>query len=280
MFRRKDVLSEWERIFSARGLDSPRLSAQVLLAHILRLDRLALLLDLNVPVQESDLTKFQVLAKRREAGEPVAYLTGHKEFYGLDLLVTPDVLIPRPETELLIDFVRNYCVSRQNCSILDIGTGSGAVAIACASCLPSARVVGVDISNAALKIAKINAMRHGLQGKIDFVLGDLVQPLQLSSFRVLLANLPYVPLKSYRNLSPEVRNFEPHLALFAGMDGLDCYNRLAAMINVGVDSGTELFCEIDPSQKNAVQKLFGLKARQIDVLKDFSGLERFVHVVF
>lgn len=276
----RELLQYWERRFAARGVDSPRLSVQILLAHVLRLERLALLLDLDIEVPNPDLAYFVELASRREGGEPVAYLTGTREFYGLDLHVTPDVLIPRPETELMIDHVRDLFGANDRVTILDIGTGSGAVAIACATCFPQARVVGLDISRPALRVARMNARRLGVADQVDFVQADLVDPLHLSSFRVLLANLPYVPMRTFLDVSLEVRGFEPHLALFSGEDGLDCYRRLAHMMEGRVAPGTMLCCEIDPGQGEGMRALFASKARNFHVFKDYSGHDRMAHVVF
>lgn len=279
MFSRRELLQLWERRFAAQGLDSPRLSAQVLLAHVLRMERFALLLNLNEKVGPSELAAFIDLATRRESGEPVAYLVGHREFYGLDLVVTPDVLIPRPETELMVDHARSLFGASEALSIVDIGTGSGAVAIACAVCFPRARVVGVDISYAALRVARANAERVGVADRIEFVRADLVDSLRLSSFRLLMANLPYVPMRTISEISLEVRGFEPHLALFAGDDGLDCYRRLARQLD-GCAPESVLCCEIDPGQSEGMRNLFSPKARFVEIFKDYSGQDRLVRVAF
>jgi release factor glutamine methyltransferase len=280
MASRRDLLLDWERHFVRCRVDSPRLSAQVLLAHVLGVDRLVMLLDLALPVSDSSRLNFENLATRRAHGEPVAYLVGRREFYGLEFVVSPDVLIPRPETEMLIDLVRDRYATDEVFSVLDIGTGCGALAITCASLFPRARVIAVDISRPALRVAHVNVMRLGVGERVGFVQADLSSAVRVDSFAVILANLPYVPLSALEDISVEVCGFEPHLALFSGDDGLDCYRRLVREIAGRVRPGTILLCEIDPSQDVELRRLFLPWAARVDLVQDYSGANRVLVVVF
>ena len=280
MHSRKSLLVHWERLLQASGVDAPRLSAQVLLAHVLGIARLDMLLDVHSPVDEAACARMENLGRRRSAGEPVAYLTGVKEFYGLDFTVGPQVLIPRPETELIIDLMREALDENACLRVLDIGTGSGILAVTCATLFPRLDVVAVDISFEALRIARANAAAHGASDRISWVLGDLVQALRLCSFDVVVANLPYVPTTAKPALSPEVVLQEPHIALFSGLDGLDCYRELARNLAGRMKPGARLWCEIDCSQGLAMTELFAPISKTVRIIKDYAGLDRVAAVVF
>lgn len=279
MISRKELLQLWEQRFLDRRLDSPRLSAQVLLAHALEIERLFMLLDLHDPVPEHALQTFEALARRRLAGEPVAYLLGQKEFYGLDFVVSKDVLIPRPETEGIVDIVRGTFSADAAPLILDIGTGSGILAVTCAYFLPHAKVLAVDISWRALAVAKGNAVRHGVDSRIFFAQADLIQSCRLDNIDLMLANLPYVPESFRAAMSPEVICYEPKSALFAGEDGLDCYRSLGASLR-HPKSGAMLLCEMDCSQGKGMREIFEPLAEKVEILSDGTGRERIVSVVF
>lgn len=280
MHSRQSLLDRWERLLRESGVDSPRLSAQVLLAHVLNISRLDMLLEAGAPVDEAVFQRMETLGKRRAGGEPVAYLTGTREFYGLDFEVNPHVLIPRPETELIIDQMRSTLDPQACLRVLDIGTGSGALAVTCAVLFPRCRVTAVDISREALKTARRNAAAHGVGDRVGFFQGDLVHALRPSSFDLVMANLPYVPMTTKGALSPEVIRHEPHLALFAGQDGLDCYRELARILAGAMKAGALLWCEIDCSQGAAMRDLFGPISEKVGILKDYAGHDRIAAVVF
>jgi release factor glutamine methyltransferase len=280
MQTRKDILQYWEDKFLHRGLDSPRLSAQVLLAHVLNLPRLEMLLSIGDTVDAQSVMDMETLASRRISGEPVAYLVGSKEFYGFEFHVNPAVLIPRPETELMIDFLLATQDQNGQKTVLDIGTGSGTIAVSCAKLFPYFDLVASDISFEALKIAKENARIHGVQDKIAFFQGHLIEALRIRRFDIILANLPYVPATSRSSLSLEVLEHEPEIALFAGPDGLDCYRALATDLRNSVEPGAILLCEIDGSQGEAMQDIFSFCAGGVRVVQDYSGHDRVVVVVF
>jgi len=216
--------------FQDKGVSEPRASGEVLLAHSLNLSRLDLYLRYDQPLTPEELARFKALVVRRRAGEPVAYLTGHKEFWSLDFKVTPGVLIPRPETETLVAAVLEIFPpkpedQRPKTDIpwgLELGVGSGAVIISLARELPQMRWVGIDISGAALAVARENTRNHGVAERIHFLRADLLAPLTPKPwFALVAANLPYVPRPVWEQLPKDIKEFEPQEALLGGEDGLD-----------------------------------------------------------
>lgn len=279
MNSRLACLKFWTQKFENAAIDSPRLSAQIIFAHILKISRIELLLNLNVSVSAADLSALKLLCERRMAGEPVAYIVNSREFYGLDFFVDHRVLIPRPETELIIDYlVRNFA-GNSNLRLLDIGTGSGAIAITCACQFPHSKIVAIDLSLDALRVAKINVSNHQVSN-ILLVNSDLSECINFCNFDVIVANLPYVPLKHIDSISREVVNYEPGIALFSGEDGLDLYRRLAFSLCGAVSKGVVLICEIDYSQANSMRLIFGKWSKNVQIVRDYSGLDRVVIVVF
>jgi release factor glutamine methyltransferase len=239
-----------------------------------------MLLDSRAMVPEAGLAAFEALARRRLLGEPVAYIVGHKEFYGLDFEVNPHVLIPRPETELMLDRLVESVARDASFRALDVGTGSGALAVTCATLFPGVGVTAVDVSLDALATARSNARKHGVEERVGFVCGDLLGPLDAGRFEVILANLPYVPERDRGEISREVISYEPGQALFAGTDGLDIYRRLASELNGVAREGALLLCEIDHSQGTAMSELFLPMARRVHIERDYAGLDRLAVVVF
>ncbi|HEU5058392.1 MAG TPA: peptide chain release factor N(5)-glutamine methyltransferase [Kofleriaceae bacterium] len=221
-------LLEWTtRRFADAAIDSPRLAAQILLAHALGIDRVQLYVQHDRPLGPEELGRYRELVKRRLAGEPVAYLTGRQEFWSLPLAVDPRVLVPRRDTETLVEVVLDRVDRTAPLAIADIGTGSGAVALALARELPRAQVVATDRSAEALAVAQGNAERLGLADRIELRHGDLYGPLGEERFDVIASNPPYVSSGELAGLAPEVRR-EPQGALDGGADGLDVLRRLAA----------------------------------------------------
>jgi release factor glutamine methyltransferase len=217
---------------------------------------------------------------RAAAGEPLAYLTGHREFYGLDFLVDARVLVPRPETETLVDLARAHAHPHAPTRILDVGTGSGCLAVAVARHLPSAHVTATDISAGALAVARRNADRHGVSDRVTFVQSDLLSDcrLQTSSFTLLLANLPYIASSDLPRLP--VSEHEPRLALDGGSEGLDLIRRLLADAPRVLSSNGGLLLEIGADQGQAVSALArtAFPAAQIRVHRDWAGLDRVVAI--
>ncbi len=203
------------------------LDAEVLARHVLECDRATLLTRSRDPIPSAFDRLYQPLIARRAAREPIAYIVGHREFWGLEFDVTPDVLIPRPETELIIEEAVSIASRTLTRRIVDVGTGSGCLAVALAIEFPSARIVATDISPAALDVAGRNAKRHNIAGRISFVQSDLLSDVDATA-QLIVSNPPYVPSRSCDDLQPEVGRYEPASALYAGDDGLGVIRRLFA----------------------------------------------------
>ena len=243
--------------FAERGIDSPRLDAELLLAAVLGKNRLYLYTHYDQPLTPSERDAYRAFVQRRAKHEPVAYILGEREFYGLAFTVTRDVLVPRPETEHLVDAVREW-FDEHPCArprIVDVGTGSGAIAVALAAQIPAAEITAIDISAAALDVARQNATRHGVQERVRLLAGDLLEPVAGEApFDVVAANLPYIAESERPDLMPEVRDYEPDLALFAGVDGLALLRRLIAAAPARLASPGLLALEMGAGQWPEVQR--------------------------
>ncbi len=247
------------------GSDTPRLDAELLLAEALGVGRERLLLDADRPVDGAALERFEALVGRREAREPVAYILGRKEFRRITLEVDPRVLIPRPETELLVEVGLSL---PDGARVVDVGTGSGAVALALKDERPDLEVIGAELSAGALEVARVNAGRLGLD--VELVQADLLDGVE-PPFDAVLANLPYV--ESGVTLAPEIAGHEPAEALFAGADGLDAIRRLTEQAR----GAPLLALEIGAGQASEVRALLERAGfRRLDVLRDLAGHERVV----
>lgn len=277
---------EWTTDFFARnGLDSPRLDAEVLLAHVLGEERLGLYLQYESTVPTASLQAYRGLIRRRAAREPVAYITGRREFYSISLSVGPSVLIPRPETEHLVEALLGQVQTRtgwaggETLKILEIGTGSGNLCIALASQLPQARIVSLDISFPALSVAVSNVRAHSeCSGRIRLLQGDLFEGLQPEGarFHLIVSNPPYVPAESWNDLPAEVRDFEPRVALDGGRQGTEVLKRILRDAWRHLLPDGALVLEIGEDQAGS---LLGLaeetgKYRGSRVLEDYAGKPR------
>ncbi len=257
----------------------PHRETEILLAFSLKKPREYLLAHPESLISAARQARFKLLVKRREKGWPIAYLVGEKGFYGLDILVTTDVLIPRPETELIVDEILSQKIPI-GATIIDIGTGSGAIIIALAKNLKgnNLQLFATDISTRALAIAKKNARRHGLSSQIRFWLGDLLRPLKgrLSGQDLIIAaNLPYLTKRQIA-ASPSIKK-EPRLALDGGPDGLDCYRKLFKQSKDSDYHSLFLIGEIDPSQRAVISRLarYAFPAASLTIKKDLAGKNRF-----
>ncbi len=260
---------------------TPRLDAELILSHLLGWPRARLLAERDHPVAPALFATFAGLVSRRANGEPVAYVVGHKEFYGLDFAVDRRVLVPRPETELLVEralaMARRIAVGRAGpLRIADIGTGSGAIAVALAVHLPDALIDAVDISPEALDVAQINVVRHGLTGRVRLLLGDLLCPLD-APVDLIVSNPPYTILAE---VEPNVYAYEPHLALEGGPDGTDLYRRLFADSPAKLRPGGALLCEIGSWQGECVAALAraAFPAADVQIAHDLAGHNRVVYL--
>lgn len=266
-----------ERRLVAAGIPSAALDARVLLRALLTSSAAALYLLLDEPLAPEALAAFQELINRRAAGTPVAYLTGSREFYGLALRVTTAVLIPRPETELLVE--RAAVLVPQNALVADVGTGSGAIAVAVAQMRPDVRLLAIDNSLDACRVARANVYRLGQAARVKILAGDLLTALN-GPLDAVLANLPYLTSEEMRTLQRDVRQ-EPLKALDGGPDGLELYRRLFADLRQRRPTPTLVLCEIGPEQAAAALALAhaALPAHQATVQQDLAGRPRLLEVV-
>ncbi|MDR2422309.1 MAG: peptide chain release factor N(5)-glutamine methyltransferase [Deltaproteobacteria bacterium] len=241
-----DLLKTVTDFLGQKGLPSPRLEAEILLSEVLGLTRVELYVNFERVLTPEELEDYRGLVRRRLSHEPSAYILGRKEFYLLNFKVTPDVLIPRPETELLVDEARRLAAKFPAPRIADLGCGCGAIALALAKSLPQSQILATDVSPEALAVAKFNAEALKLDNQVEFRQGDLIEPLLGRSFDLVCANLPYVPHDEIATLEPDVQKFEPHLALDGGPDGLSLYRRLLPEVKKVLAPGGYLLMEIHP----------------------------------
>ncbi len=272
------------------GIDSPQLDAAVLLSYVLGVNKAWLYAHPTRPLTESEIARFEELVRRRIRHEPVAYLVGYKPFYGLDITVDRRVLIPRPETELLVDrvlaYVRYLIQQGVRPRVADIGTGSGAIAVALAVHVPELIVYATDISPAALEVASRNIWRYGVGDQVQLLPGSLLDPLP-EPVDVIVANLPYVPTGELATLPAQVRDFEPFLALDGGPDGLQVIRQLLESLatprgRAKLRPGATVYLEIGAGQGEAAANLAQatLPDAQIEVLTDYAGLDRILVLSF
>jgi len=272
----RELLQNAARRLAEAGVETPLLDAQLLLAHVLHCSRLDLIAHPERSLTEAELREFNVVLGRRSAREPLAYILGHKEFYGLEIDVAPGVLIPRPETELLVEECTRR-LTRSSPVIADIGTGSGAVAVALAASIPSAAVYATELSPAALEVARRNVEKHDLSGRVTLVRGDLVEPLAGMSFDAIVSNPPYIPTGEIESLQPEIRLHEPIEALDGGPDGLGVYRRLIPAAKPLLLEGGFLAVEVGSGQAGAVGGIAqGAGYGEIVIARDLAGIERVV----
>lgn len=286
----RDAVAEAAAGLDAAGVDSPRLVAQVLMAHTLGAPRASIMAySPQHLLQPDQLSAYRALVARCVAGEPMAYVVGHTEFYALDFAADRRALIPRPETELLVELalarirLKMSNVKRQmsniECQIVDVGTGCGCVAIALATQLPEVRFYATDISDEALTLARENAQRRDVGSRIQFLHGDLLAPAP-AQVEGVVANLPYVTTAEWQSLPRHIREHEPRIALDGGADGLDLFRRLFAQAPQHVEPDGWLLLEIGATQGQAVSAL----ARQafpqagVSLHRDYAGLTRIAEI--
>lgn len=263
----------------AAGVEEPELEAEVLLRHALGLTRAHLFARLPAEVDDGGERRYRECLRRRLMRVPVAYITGHREFYDLDLAVAPGVLIPRPETEHVVEEAlrigREMLAQRDHVTVADAGTGSGAIALAMAKHLPAARVIAIDQSSAALAIADLNAKRLRLAGRVTFLPGDLLAPLT-EPVDIVVANLPYIPTAEIERLQPEVRDHEPREALDGGPDGLRVICRLLTQTPAHLRPGGALVLEIGHDQAGALtaEVVRLLPGAEVAFVPDLAGIQR------
>ena len=302
-----DVIQHSTRYLAGKAVESPRLQGELLLAHVLKLPRLQLYLKFDQVLDKADVAAARELVQRRGRREPLQHILVSANFCGLDLWVTPDVLIPRPETELLAERAVAFLKMRQGretgqaqggadvrrlesmqpadedqrrltstATVLDLGTGSGCLSIHLAHEVPLARVTTVDISPAALTVARENARRHGVNGRIEFLEGDGFNPLAPGRrFDLIVSNPPYIPSAEIETLEPEVRDHDPRPALDGGTDGLDFYRRIAAEAPHWLKPDGKLMLELGHDQADAVREICERQMWIVEAVEpDYSRIPR------
>ncbi|MBN1256186.1 MAG: peptide chain release factor N(5)-glutamine methyltransferase [Planctomycetes bacterium] len=274
------LLNTTAEYLSGKGIASARLDAELLLSHTLKLPRLELYTSFERNLTEPELAAYRELVQRRASREPIAYILGEKEFYSLPFRVTPAVLIPRPETELLAEEAISLCnaISKKSPRILDLGTGSGCIAVAVAHACPHAKIIATDISADAVKIAKENAEKNQVADRIEFRTGSIFEPVASEHFDLVLCNPPYIA-ENDPEVMADVSKFEPQGALYAGKDGLDFYRSLAAGLeHFLAPKGIAMF-EVGAGQTEAVSELFRVAAfPHLLIKKDHAGIGRLLIV--
>ena len=277
------ILAWTTQFFGERGIDSPRLDAEVLLSALLGKDRMYLYVHFDAPLEPEELARFRGYVKERAAHVPLAYVLGRRTFMGLDFRVTRDTLIPRPDTEVLaecaVDFLRARAeAGAHDLRIADVGTGTGAIALSVLHYTEGTHADAVDISPAAAAVARENAATLGLSERVTVHVGDLLAPLTGQTYDMILSNPPYIPTSDIAALMPEVRRYEPHLALDGGVDGLNFYRRLMAAAPALLKEGGAIAVEVGIDEAAAVAALALAHPRIVrtEIRKDLAGIERVV----
>ena len=269
-----EILTAAKIRLEAGGIENPRLDAEILLAHVLNCRRLTLYVDSDKILSLESVLKFNELINRRLEGIPVAYLTGKKDFMGLSFAVNQNVLIPRPETEILTEFVGEYLRGLgREVNFADLGVGSGAIAVSILKFVKTARAAAVDISNEALEVAKFNATKFHVEDRIKFYCGDLFEPLEGKIFNAIVSNPPYIPTSKLNSLQTEVQR-EPRLALDGGEDGLNFYRQLVKAAPDFLSQNGLIAFEIGIGQAEEVKKMRSLRATDNEwkIILDFAKI--------
>lgn len=272
----RDCLNKTFHILTENSIDDAWLESEVLVRHILNYDRVMLYQNIEQKFPSDKLSTLESVINRRIKGEPSAYITNHKEFYGLHFYLNSDVLIPRPETEHLVEKALSVTQQYEHPVIADIGTGSGAIAISLATSLPSAKFFAVDISFDTLKIADINCHRHKVHERISLLCGNLLEPLPVKA-DIIAANLPYVKKEDIH-----ADSCEPRPALDGGEDGLDVIRLLCQQVEAKINIGGHLLLEIGLGQKDSVVGMLKEidSVKDIEVIPDLSGIDRIICASF
>ena len=280
----KEALRKAETIIASQSIPDARIEAELLLRHSLGMEKVELYTRLDQPLSFSESERFWGLVRQRLRHEPTAYITNQCQFYGIDFYVDSRALIPRPESELLVEitleFVRQRFPVGEAFWLVDVGTGSGALAIAIALHLPQANIYAVDVSAQALEVARINCEKHGVTKRVHLLLGDMLEPLP-GAVNVILANLPYVTDLEMPQLMPEIRDFEPVVALAGGADGLEKVRRLLPQAKERLLPGGLLLMEIGQGQGTVAAALARsyFPAGQVGSIPDLGGIDRVVRVL-
>ncbi|MDY0039472.1 MAG: peptide chain release factor N(5)-glutamine methyltransferase [Desulforhabdus sp.] len=268
--------------FSRHGIEQPRANAEVLLAHVLGKERIELYLHFDQPLTSSELTRYRQLIQRRAAHEPTQYITQKQEFWSLEFEVNSSVLIPRPETELIVESAVDL-IGNTRQKVLDLGTGSGAIAVSIAKECPAAEILATDASFDALQVAKRNAMRHDVPGRITFVAMDLFSGFARSraAFDLVVTNPPYIGDEQFQDLAPEIESYEPQMALRGGgPKGLEIVRKILSEAPLYMKTAGVILLEIGHGQSEILQE--ELKENRyiedVRITRDYSGIPRILHL--
>jgi release factor glutamine methyltransferase len=272
----KDLIQVTKEFFLKRGIESARLDAELLLAHVLKVTRLQLYMDMDKPLSSKEVDAYRDAVRRRGKCEPVAYITGMREFYGIPMVVSPAVLVPRPDTETLVELALEQIPVDESCHIIDVGTGSGCIAIAIAVNRPKVHVIATDISDAALDIAKKNVEAQGLEERVTLLQGDLLEPARSHGpVAAILSNPPYIRSDAEPDLMPDVIDYEPRPALFgAEVDGLGFHRRMAADAESLLEPGGFLMMEFGIHQETLIGEMDAPSLGPAEIHSDLSGMPR------
>ena len=274
-----EAINRSTEFFEKKSIESPRINAEHLLAHVLKCKRLELYLAFDRPLKENEIDIYRELIVRRSKSEPLQYIIGSVEFFGLKFTVNSSVLIPRPETEVLIEKVLETVNKEGSLKILDIGTGCGNIAISLAKNLPNSHLTAIDISEDAIKVARENSDLNNINGQINFQKIDFLneEGLNESSFNLIVSNPPYISVNDYLGLSPELRNYEPKVALTDNNDGLSFYKIIAKKAKSLLKKNSKIFFEVGLGQAEEVKNiLMQNNFSEIEIYKDYSGIDRVV----
>jgi release factor glutamine methyltransferase len=270
-----EIITKTIPFLAEKGITNPRLEADLMLAAVLNLPRVKLYAEWDRPLNSEEVQNYREIMIKRVQGWPLAYLTGKKSFFSWDFIVTPAVLIPRPETEELVEAVISVVQGRQGLRGADIGTGSGAIVISLAKSLPGSNWYGVDISAEALGVARSNAVNLGVDQQITFVKGDLLEPLSESGdrFDLIVSNPPYIPSPDIEKLQPEVKK-EPRLALDGGPDGLEIYRKFIPELDAVLADDGLVVVEHGYDQRQPLETLFRSAGYGCASIPDLAGRDR------
>ena len=262
-----------------KGVESPRANAEILLSEILKCKRLELYLSFDKPLAENEVQIYRESIRKRGLRIPLQYIIGNVEFYGLKIIVNEHVLIPRPETELLVEKIINESDKSANLKILDIGSGSGNISLSIAKNLPNSKVVAIDISEGALEVASQNAKLNLLQDRVEFKIFNIMcdELNSLGKFDLIVSNPPYVSENDYENLEPELKNYEPKIALTDNSDGISFYKHIIEASDQLLRKPGKMYFELGMDQSKQVKIFFEQKKfSNIEVIKDYSGIDRII----
>jgi len=264
--------------FKKYSIEWPHLEAEILLAHALNVPRIQLYVQFERVLKEDELKSFKALILRRSKREPIAYITGYQPFMSVNIKVTPAVLVPRPETEKLVEVALEEAKQLKGPRVADIGVGSGAIAVCLAKFLPEARVFGTDLSKEAIEVAEENAQARGVADRCEFFVGDLFGPLEGHSFDIIVSNPPYIKTAEITKLQPEIKDFEPRSALDGGEDGLKFFKEIIAAAPPYLKTGGYLILEVGAGQDTEVSEMIksSRKFEEPGSYKDLSGIKRVV----